>query len=278
MQISVIIPTFNRSRMVMRAVDSAVKQSQAALEVIVVDDASEDDTLDALQEFGDDIRIIALERNLGVSNARNQGIQAASGDWLAFLDSDDVWQRKKLETQSVFHDQNPTLKISQCDEIWIRNGVRVNPMRKHAKLGGWIFMDSLPRCIVSPSAVIIHRSIFEEVGLFDTNLPACEDYDLWLRISKHHEIGFLPKHLLSRYGGHEDQLSSRYWGMDRFRIAAMEKHLDEPLDDEWREALLKELVFKCDVVATGALKREKEETAESYHQKKLQYQQLLYEL
>jgi len=278
MEISVIIPTYNRARLVRRAVDSALKQTHAPLEVLVVDDASTDDTLEILEPFADEITLLPLEENRGVSAARNLGIDQARGEWLAFLDSDDRWHLDKLQQQAMFHRVHPKLKISQCDEIWIRNGVRVNPMAKHAKKGGWIFPECLPRCIVSPSAVIIHRDIFEEIGTFDENLPACEDYDLWLRIAPRYEIGYLAQQLLTRYGGHEDQLSRRYWGMDRFRIQAMEKHLETRLEAAWYEALLEELVFKCGVVAEGALKREKTETAELYRGKQTTYRTQLMQL
>ncbi len=272
MQISVIIPTYNRAHMLAFALESVLKQSYPIQEIIVVDDASEDDTRDRLDEFRDRVRIIRLEQNHGVSHARNQGIQASNAEWLAFLDSDDRWHREKLETQVVYHEHNPAMRISQCDEIWIRDGVRVNPMRKHAKQGGWIFRECLPRCIVSPSAVLIHRSVFEQVGLFDENLPACEDYDLWLRIALHFEIGYLPKPLLTRYGGHDDQLSRKYWGMDRFRIKAMEKHLETPMERDSQEALLQELSFKCKVVAEGAQKRENDEMAQRFQEKRAVYQ------
>ena len=278
MNISVIIPTYNRARPVRRAIDSALKQNYEALEVIVVDDGSTDDTLELLQAFHDEIKVVALEENHGVSHARNRGIEAARGEWLAFLDSDDRWHLDKLEMQATFHDHYPELRISQCDEIWIRNGARVNPMRKHAKLGGQIFLQCLPRCIVSPSAVMMHRSVFHDVGLFDENLPACEDYDLWLRIAKRYEIGFLSKQLLTRYGGHDDQLSRRYWGMDRFRIKAMEKHIDSLRDPVWKKALLEELVLKCGIVADGALKREKPETVTLYREKEVLYRKCLLDL
>ncbi len=267
MQISVIIPTHNRARLVRRAVDSVLKQSRKALEVIVVDDGSTDETQSFLQEFKDDIRVITLPENHGVSHARNRGIEAAKGEWLAFLDSDDRWHLDKLEWQATYHHQHPDLLISQCDEIWMRNGVRVNPMQKHAKLSGTIFLQCLPRCIISPSAVLLHRSLLDRVGTFDENLPACEDYDLWLRVAREVPVGFLSKQLLTRYGGHADQLSRRFWGMDRFRIQALEKHVGTNLEPLWQNALLEELVRKCTIVAQGALKRDHPETAQIYFEK-----------
>ncbi len=272
MKISVIIPTFNRARTIERAMISVFRQTHPALEIIIVDDASTDETPEILEEYEDKIKIITNPSNRGVSYSRNVGIEAACGDWIAFLDSDDRWDKHKLETQKVFHESNPELSISQCDEIWIRNGVRVNPMAKHAKQGGWIFEACIPRCIVSPSAVIIHHSVFEKVGEFDVHLMACEDYDLWLRIAPHYEIGLLDKKLVTRYGGHEDQLSRKFWGMDRFRITAMEKHVNSKLDPHWKKTLLEELVFKTGVVAEGARKRDNPELADRYLEKQKSFQ------
>lgn len=272
MKISVIIPTFNRDATIERSLRSVIEQTLPAFEIIVVDDASSDKTSAILAHYGSKIRIISNDKNKGVSYSRNAGIRIAQGDWIAFLDSDDEWDRDKLKRQHAFHVSKPNLLISQCDEIWIRNGVRVNPMTKHAKQDGWIFEDCLPLCIVSPSAVIIHKTIFDKIGLFDVNFPACEDYDLWLRISPYFEIGLLSEKLVTRYGGHPDQLSRKYWGMDRFRITAMEKHVDTPMDTPWKQSLLRELEFKCGIVAAGAKKRGNLEVAETYSQKQKLFQ------
>ncbi len=254
--------------MLERAIQSVLEQTFPAHEIIVVDDASSDETAGMLDNYTTPIKVLQNSTNMGVSFSRNAGIKKARGEWIAFLDSDDVWAPEKLEQQKRFHESHPDLLISQCDEIWIRNGVRVNPMDKHAKQGGWIFEACVPRCIVSPSAVIIKRSLFEEVGLFDVNFLACEDYDLWLRIAPYYEIGLLTKNLVTRFGGHEDQLSRKYWGMDRFRITAMEKHIDSDINPVWKQTLLKELEFKCGVVAEGATKRNNLETAAIYLEKR----------
>ncbi len=267
MNISVIIPTYNRASTIERALQSVLGQTFPPQEIIVVDDASTDNTSEILEKYSDKISIITNPKNSGVSISRNVGIQQARGDWIAFLDSDDQWESRKLEKQNQFHAVHPELKISQCDEIWIRNGVRVNPMDKHAKRGGWIFEACVPRCIVSPSAVIIHKQIFKHLGLFDVNFLACEDYDLWLRIAPHYEIGLLPEKLVTRFGGHEDQLSRKYWGMDRFRITAMEKHINSDLDASWKKTLLEELEYKCGIVAAGAEKRNNLDTAALYLEK-----------
>lgn len=162
----------------------------------------------------------------------------------------------KLETQIALLQQQPEYKIIHSDEIWIRNGKRVNQMNKHAKAGGWIFQQCLPLCAISPSAAVIHKSLFDEVGSFDESLPACEDYDLWLRISAHYPVLYCQEALIVKYGGHDDQLSQQHWGMDRFRIRALAKCLeDEFLEHDNRTAARTMLNKKITVVLKGAKKR-----------------------
>jgi len=257
---------------------SVVGQTYTPAEIIVVDDYSTDATPDALddlrKEIQTDLTVFRHPHNRGVSAARNTGIRNSSGEWIAFLDSDDEWLPEKLEAQHEFHSDNPDFKISQCDEIWIRNGSRVNKRDIHQKQGGYIFKESLQLCLVSPSAVIAHRSLFHEIGFFDESLPACEDYDLWLRVLTKYPIGYLAEPLLKRYGGHDDQLSSRYWGMDRWRVQAMEKHLESELPHDWKVALYEELINKLKVLYQGATKRDKPE-AGIYKEKLNTYQDAL---
>ncbi len=224
MNISVIIPTWNRASRLASALQSVFAQRLPPAEVIVVDDGSTDDTHRLVHSQFPQIHYIYQQHN-GVSSARNTGIKAATGDWIALLDSDDRWLPEKLELQSESIRARPEYKICHCDEIWIRNGKRVNPMKKHAKRGGNIFRHCLPLCVISPSAVMIQRDLLTEIGLFDERLPACEDYDLWLRISALHPVLYVDKPLIIKDGGHSDQLSRHYWGMDRFRIQALEKIL-----------------------------------------------------
>ena len=257
MKISVIIPVYNRAQMVKRAIQSVLDQTLPAHEIIVVNDGSSDETGQVLQTFEPSIKIIN-QPHRGVSAARNAGIRLASGDWIALLDSDDVWLPQKLAMAREFHRNHPQYLIFQTEEIWIRRGKRVNPKKKHRKYGGWIFKQSLPLCIVSPSAVVIHKSLFENVGLFDESFPVCEDYDLWLRVALHFPIGLDQRPGIIKYGGHEDQLSAKYWGMDYYRILAIEKHLkrdDLPVD--LRLAALEEMLKKLTILINGYRKRGK---------------------
>ncbi|MES9888132.1 MAG: glycosyltransferase family A protein, partial [Candidatus Sedimenticola sp. 6PFRAG1] len=222
MQISVVIPTHNRATVLERALASVLTQTHPAMEVIVVDDGSEDRTRELLAQKFPSVRYLH-QPNQGVSSARNLGIANARGDWIAFLDSDDEWLPGKLQAQKELLSNHPDIRICHTEEIWIRDGKRVNQMKKHTKQGGVIFRHCLPLCVISPSSVMIHRDVFEQVGVFDESLPACEDYDLWLRICARYPVAFIEQPQINKYGGHDDQLSRRHWGMDRFRLQALEK-------------------------------------------------------
>ncbi len=263
MKVSVIIPTFNRAAFLKEAIDSVLSQSYRDFELIVVDDGSTDSTREILQDYQG--LTYLYQENRGVSAARNKGIQAAQGEYIAFLDSDDLWTRHKLQIQVAWMEANPEIPACYTDEIWIRQGKRVNPMKKHQKYSGWIFDKCLPLCIISPSSILIRRELLQQVGGFDESLPVCEDYDLWLRITKDYPIHFIPKPLIIKRGGHPDQLSHRYWGNDRFRVQALEKLLKMGnLTESQRDLVLGELRKKCEILIQGCIKRGKTKEAEKY--------------
>lgn len=264
MKVSVVIPTYNRRKFVLEALKSVVGQNLSPYEIIVVDDGSSDGTGEAIKKSFPDV-IYIYQENKGVSAARNRGIKEAKGDYIALLDSDDLWKKDKLKKHLKFIEENPAYRVSQTDEVWIRKGKFVNPMKKHKKYGGFIFDKCLPLCIVSPSAVIIHRTVFEDYGYFDENLPACEDYDMWLRVSAFEPIGLLEEKLIVKRGGHEDQLSKAFIGMDRFRVYALEKIISNPaLKEEYRKLAINELIKKCQILVKGYLKHGKGDVAQFY--------------
>ncbi len=230
MSISVVIPVYNRPIELLRAVDSVINQTIPVNEIIIIDDGSDDDTVKtilSLQQQNPAIIKVITQSNQGVSAARNRGIKIAQGDWIAFLDSDDEWLPNKVDAFLKHINQHADCQLFHSDEIWIRNGVRVNAMKKHKKRGGMIFNHCLPLCVISPSASILHKALFKKVGLFDESLPACEDYDLWLRLCHNTPVCFSEEPLIKKYGGHDDQLSAKYWGMDRFRIKALNSLLKQ---------------------------------------------------
>jgi glycosyltransferase involved in cell wall biosynthesis len=270
-QVSVIIPTFNRAHTLERALDSVLAQTLAPVEVIVVDDGSTDGTESIIQTHFPNI-IYVKQDNHGVSAARNAGIKRARGEWIALLDSDDSWVETKLAAQHNCLLNTPGVRLCHTEEIWIRNGVRVNAMRKHKKQGGHIYTECLPLCVISPSASVIHQSLFDETGLFDETLPACEDYDLWLRICSREAVAFVESPQIIKFGGHTDQLSRSHWGMDRFRITSLQKMLDsDMLEEGQRAATIDMLTRKASILRKGAEKRGNTERADYYRAMQKQY-------
>jgi glycosyltransferase involved in cell wall biosynthesis len=263
--VSVIIPTYNRAAMVGRAIESVLAQSFRDYELIVVDDGSDDGTGQALSGYRDRITVLR-QSNRGVSAARNRGIRQSKGRLIAFLDSDDLWLPEKLSRQISFFRDRPEALICQTEEIWIRNGRRVNPKKRHRKLSGDIFLPSLELCLVSPSAVMLRRPLFDKIGWFDESLPACEDYDLWLRISSRHPVYLIDTPLTVKHGGHPDQLS-RAPGLDRYRVAALKKLIDSGgLSRSRAKRAVEMLQAKCAVYAAGCRKRGKSSEAQRYEE------------
>jgi len=258
--------------MLKQAVESVLAQDFEDFECIVVDDGSTDDTSEVLRSYP--VVSVVQQSHRGVSAARNAGIKAATGELIAFLDSDDLWLPQKLSTQTGFFRNHPAALICQTEEIWIRHGKRMNAKKRHKKHSGMIFEHAVWLCLVSPSGVMMRRELFDRVGLFDETLPACEDYDLWLRISCRCPIYLIDDPLVIKRGGHEDQLS-QFPGLDRFRIKALRKILEAPpkgrLTPQQRLAAIKALSTKCGVYAAGCLKRGRQEEGLEYLRLKERY-------
>ena len=264
-RVSVIIPTFNRAKWLPRAIDSVLEQTFKDFELIIVDDASTDQTHKILGRYATNIIALFHKENRGPAASRNTGLAHSSAPLVAFLDSDDCWFHDKLQTQVSFFDAKPHAVACQTEEIWIRNARRVNPKKIHHKPSGYMFEQSLRLCLISPSAVMIKRWVLDEIGWFDEGLPACEDYDLWLRLTCKWPVHLIPKPLVVKHGGHPDQLSVRYWGMDRFRIRAIVKIISSgSLSPEQRSAAIRELERKCRIYASGCAKRGRKEEAEFF--------------
>ncbi|MGD9686268.1 MAG: glycosyltransferase family 2 protein [Desulfobacter sp.] len=261
--ISVIIPTFNRAWTLKRAVDSALAQDYPHREIIVVDDGSTDGTRDLLAGYRDKIRVLVQE-NKGVSAARNLGIQESRGSFIALLDSDDAWETNKLSCQAAFFQSKPGAMICQTEEIWIRNGKRVNPKKKHKKPSGMIFEPSLKLCLVSPSAVMIRKQLFEQKGVFNEAFPVCEDYDLWLRVSHDTPVYLIDTPLTVKTGGHGDQLSATH-SQDKYRIQSILNLIESNvLSADQEQVALNVFKEKCRIFANGCMKRGREKEGAYY--------------
>ena len=267
-EIAVIIPTYNRCDLLKRAINSVIKQTITPKEIIIVDNGSTDQTYQMVSSLFPEINYF-IEKKRGVSAARNKGILESKSKWIAFLDSDDAWKPTKLEKQMEFSTFNQDkYRIIHTDETWYRNKKFLNQLKKHKKSGGNIFKNSLQLCCISPSSVVLKKQIFEEYGLFDENLEVCEDYDMWIRITSKEEVGFLDSPLVLKYGGHSDQLSKKFWGMDRFRIRSLEKNLkNEHFSKSQKINVLDTLIEKLTIVSDGALKRGNKEIFKKYNDK-----------
>ena len=270
--VSVIIQTYNRSEMLTEALESVFSQTFKDFEVFVIDDGSTDNTFKVVNKIRDVRLFYIFIKNSGVSAARNVGIKLTRGQYIALLDSDDIWLPEKLEKHVNFMKKNPDCMISQTEEIWIRNGKRVNPKKKHAKGQGDIFEKSLQLCVISPSAVMLKKELFEETGLFDESFPVCEDYDLWLRVTKNHNVLLLDEKLTIKRGGHEDQLSNSGWGFDIYRIKAIEKIINmNDLSHDKKNTAIHHLKEKCKILENGFRKRNKIEEADYFRNLYLKY-------
>jgi len=267
MKISVVIPTYNRKHTLPRALDSVLAQSYQPFEIIVIDDGSTDGTFDWIKSKYPSIKLLESHKPSkslkgyspkGVSVARNVGIKQSKGDWIALLDSDDEWTPDKLIRQVQSLKKNEGSVFCHTNEIWIRNGVRVNQHKKHQKYGGYIFKECLDICRISPSAALIHKTIFEDIGLFDESLKVCEDYDFWLRITSNYPVLFLDEFLIKKYGGHEDQLSKTPEGIEQYRIKSLEKIMSSNLLSESQFQAAKDmLITKLQIFGNGLKKRQK---------------------
>ncbi|MCI5160308.1 MAG: glycosyltransferase family 2 protein, partial [Candidatus Electrothrix sp. AUS1_2] len=206
------------------------------------------------------------QENKGASAARNKGIAEACYDLLCFLDSDDRWAPRKLEVQLKAMEREPRYLISHTKEIWYRQGKQVNQKKKHAPPHGEIFRRSLRMCVVGMSTVMVRRELFARYGLFDAEMLCCEDYDLWLRVSRKEQFLLVDEALTLKDGGRADQLSAVHrLGMDTWRIRSLCRLLEHSqLSSEQYAQAFAELERKCRIYGKGCIKHGREEEGERY--------------
>jgi glycosyltransferase involved in cell wall biosynthesis len=221
--ISVIIPAYNYARYLREAIDSVFAQTYPALEVIVVDDGSTDDTPAVLAAYGDRIRAIR-QQNQGVSAARNTGISAARGEYVAFLDADDLWQPAKLEAQMARFDADPSLGLVHCGaESFDAEGQTIHFWREGMQGRVAINILRLEPVIAAPgSNIVAPRRVAEEIGGFDTRMTGSEDWDFYYRVAERYEIGFTPETLV-RYRIHGSGAHRNIPEMEKGMMLALTK-------------------------------------------------------
>ena len=269
-KVSVVIPTLNRKNLLKKAIESVSKQTFSPHEIIVVDNGSSDGTLEMVNNEYPSVKTF-VQNIPGVSATRNLGIKMSEGNWVAFLDSDDQWHREKLKLQleSISQEENKVF-LSHTDETWYREEQIVNQKLKHRKRGGFIFEFCLPLCCISPSSSLVKKEIFDQIGFFDESLEVCEDYDFWLRYCSKYPVNFVDKKLTFKFGGHLDQLSKKNWGMDRYRISALEKLIgSNSLEKDQLEMTAKTLMRKISIIVDGAKKRSNQQVFDLYNEKKI---------
>jgi glycosyltransferase involved in cell wall biosynthesis len=224
MHASVVIPTYNHSHFLREALDSALGQTLAPHEVIVVDDGSTDETPEILASYGERIRVVRQE-NRGLASARNAGAERVRGDSIAFLDSDDVWMPTKLERQLARLRDEPELGLVHCAVENIDASGRAVGRRLDG-LEGWVAEEMLlfRRGVIlgGGSGFVVRRRAFEAEGGFDTRMGTSADWDLQYRIAARHRVGFVPEVLL-RYRFHASNMHANIRAMEHDMLLAYAK-------------------------------------------------------
>jgi len=264
--VSVIIPSYNRAALLCEAVASVLAQSYAARELIVVDDGSTDATAARLRSFRG-LRLVRRDHTGMPGAARNAGVRVARGEYLAFLDSDDLWLPHKLAVQ-VAAATAARDSINHTRERWLRDGRVVSQRGQRHRRSGCLFVDSLRKCIIGPSTVLLRRDVFEAAGGFREDLEIAEDYELWLRLTARHPVGYVARESVIKRAGHGDQLSERYGHIELFRLRALRdlvergdrRHFTRPQ----RAAAAAELARKARIYAAGCRNRGRTAEAARY--------------
>lgn len=278
---SIIIPIYNRPNIAQRAILSVLQQTYSAYQCIIIEDGSCNPLPNFfLKKILKDKRFsyLKLKQNKGVSHARNVGIKTSKYSKICFLDSDDEWQKDKLEKDTEFISQNKNFLVSHSDSIWIRKGEKVNLPQKFNFNNGFIFHQSLKHCMIAMSNIVIDKKIFQQVGLFNEKLPTCEDYELLLKITSLYPIGKINKKLVIRHQNYlgeklsfslegkkteckiskreSKQLSSNL-KMDQLRILALQNFISFSKNNILKYFAKREILRRCWILIHGLKKKKK---------------------
>ena len=227
--VSIILPTFNRSKSILRSINSVLNQTYKDFELIIIDDASTDNSEDIIKKIPDPrLRYIRHEKNLGGSAARNTGIKAAEADFIAFQDSDDEWLPEKLANQmKVFEKASLSVGVVYTG-FWRIEGEqkRYIPGPSQKVRDGHIHQELLKGNFVTTQAAVVRKECFKKTGLFDEQLPRLQDWELFIRISKYYKFVFIDEPLVISFFTPES-ISSKEHSLLQACEIILEKHIDE---------------------------------------------------
>ena len=226
--ISVIIPVFNREKYIKEAINSILEQTIQDFEIIVVDDASTDCTLQQVEQIGDKrINILKNEEHLGVSLSRNRGLQIARGEYVAYMDSDDISHPSRFEKQINYLKANPDVQACGC---WLQCFGKSSHIIKHKETHEEIQAQLLLKNSMSLGATTIEKAAFDQI-LFDKNKLHVEDYEYWVQAAWNCRLANLQE-VLYYYRTHEEQVSSLFLEVQREQDISIKLDLFKKIDKE----------------------------------------------
>lgn len=220
-KVSVIIPSYNSAQYIGEAIESVFAQTYRDFEIIVVDDGSIDDTKEVLSPYINRI-VYLFQVNGGVAKARNAGIRNAQGEYIAFLDADDVWFSEKLELQMKHLDSYPDAVLVYSDYSAFDNNGKALRKRKKEKYAGNIFYQLIKENFIPTSTVVMKKEYFNKIGSFDESIEIAEDWDLWLRIARRYSICYFDKPLM-KYKIHNDNMTNNIYKMLKNELLVLDK-------------------------------------------------------
>lgn len=269
--VDVVIPTRERPQLTFEAAQSVLSQSMGDIHLYIVEDGDFSFSKSPyFQEIKNDPRVflIKTKSQRGPAFCRNLGARLGKSPFLAFLDSDDLWLAQKLQKQLAFFEKNKDIHYQHCEEIWLKNGQRIYPQKKHKKQGGFFLKRAFALCLISPSAVMFRRSFWEKFGGFAEAFFVAEDYELWLRLNLHFPVGFIEEPLVIKRAGSWPQLSQKI-EIDRFRVLALHRLVRKEkkalIEKGYLTDLCNEAIRKCNILYRGANKYGHLPKARKYH-------------
>lgn len=265
--VDVVIPSYGRLQLLKEAIASVLNQTYTSLNLYVVDDASPEPLTEQIGSTDIRLHCIRLPKTIGPGGARNAGVALGDAPYVAFLDSDDLWDSSKLAKQISQLEHDPSLQWVHCNEVWQRHGKIVTQRSEHRKQGGDFIERAFGRCLIANSAVVFRRSFLEKHGGFNVHFPVCSDFELWLRILNDSPVGFLDEALVIKRAGDWLQVSSTP-ETDRYRVLALHRFFRQERRrasfHKHAAALFQEAIYKCEILLKGARKYGKPERERRY--------------